>query len=228
MRCKPLCVVAVMAAAAVGASAHGAVLPWGNYILSNHPDGSADPPPYGLRLDELYNLTGGHDIFTFDFNHALSSVSLFYNGATISITGQAWGGRDIGAVYAVEPTTGIYTFNFLYTVGVGVVPGDDDAVADPVTDMVNFGSITTPLGHVIPLTDKSDGNYTFRFGDEDNDLGHRGYPGISGWGWLNHGPPGSPHVADSDWIFIATYQVPAPGAAMLLGLGGLAALRRRR
>ena len=26
-----------------------------------------------------------------------------------------------------------------------------------------------------------------------NDAGHRGFAGISGWGWMNHGPVGSPH-----------------------------------
>jgi len=26
--------------------------------------------------------------------------------------------------------------------------------------------------------------FSLRLGDEDDDLGHRDFPGISGWGWL--------------------------------------------
>ena len=228
MKASVLGAVFATTLASVSGSALGAFLPIGTYTLSNHPDGSANPPAYGLRLDELYNLTGGHDIFTFDFNHALSSVTLNYTGATIQITGQAWGGRDLGASYAVEPTTGLYTFNFLYSIGVAPVPGDDDVYVNPIADMVNFGSITTPLSDVIGLVDKSNGSFTFRLGDENNDLGHRGFAGISGWGWLNHGPPGSAHINDSDWLFTATYLIPAPSASGLVALGALAAGRRRR
>ena len=39
------------------------------YKLNDHPDGTAQPPGYGLRLDELVDITPrAKDIFTFSFN----------------------------------------------------------------------------------------------------------------------------------------------------------------
>lgn len=219
-----------LGAVVVGAMSGAAVatLPVGTYTLLNHPDGSADPPPYGLRLDELYNATSGHDIFTFDFNHPSSNMTLTYTGTTVTISGNTYGGRDTGATYAADAYLGVYTVSFTYNLGVGLAPGDDDVWANPIPDGVNLGSIITPLGDTIALRDKSDGNYAFRLGDEDNDAGHRGFAGTSGWGWLTHGPANAPHVAASDWIFVVGPLVPAPGAGAMLVLGGMLAARRRR
>jgi len=201
----------------------------GDYRLRNHPDGNAQPPQYGLRLDELYNVTGDHDIFTFDFNHAGSAMYLNYNGSTIHIWGTTWGGRDTGSGYANDVHRGFYTVNFTYTIGVGLVPGDDDIFVNPGPGNYNYGMLTTPSGAHIPLRDGhyDNGTLDFRFGDEDNDLGHRGFNGISGWGWLFHGPYNSPYIASSDWLFTAEI-IPAPGAAALMGLGAAMAVGRRR
>lgn len=216
----------ILGVAAAATSVHAGTLPAGKYQIHNHPDGSADPPPYGLRLDELYDITGGKDDFTFDFDDASSYVTLNYTGSKIVIHGHAYGGRDIGAVYAVEPTTGIYSFHFVYDVGVGLAPGDDDIMV--VANMMNFGTITTPIGDTIDLTDKTDVSYSFRLGDENNDLGHRGFSGISGWGWLIHGPPGSSHVVASDWLFTVGDLVPTPGSLAIFGIAAGALARRRR
>lgn len=231
---KFLAAAAIAAAAGVmAAPSHGAVIVDGLYRLSNHPDGSAVPPPYGARFDELFNATGGHDIFTLDFDDINSAVFMTVDtvGGQIRIFGQALGGRDIGSVYAADIYQGIYTFDFTYSLGVGQVPGDDDFwVTSP--DFSNSGFITAPNGlGTIGLTDKADQGYTFRLGDEDNDLGHRGFNGISGWGWMNYvNSDGSvrPHVPATDWIFTATFIIPAPGATLALGLAGLVVARRRR
>lgn len=202
----------------------------GIYDLGNHPDGNERPPLYGLRLDELVNATGGHDVFTFDFDNANSEMELAYNDVahTIHIYGHSWGGRDIGGSYANDAHLGVYYIDFTYNIGVGLAPGDDDVRV--VANMQNTGSIITPNNGTFLLQDKSDGNFSFRLGDEDNDLGHRNFPGISGWGWLNHGRtlPAS-HVDSSDWLFTATYKIPEPSSLLLIGLGVLgAAIRRSR
>lgn len=211
-----------------GSAIAAPILP-GIYDLANHPDGNAQPPQYGLRLDELVNVTGNHDIFTFDFDAAGSDMDMTYDDVNgiIHIYGTTWGGRDIGGAYANDVHRGFYQVDFVYTVGVQPVPGDDDVYV--LANMQNFGSIVAPNSTVYFLQDKSDGNYSFRLGDEGDDNGHRGFNGISGWGWLNHGLTlPAPHVADSDFLFTATYRIPEPGSLALIALGAMALLRRGR
>ena len=69
---------------------------------------------------------------------------------------------------------------------------------------------------------------TFRLGDEDSDAGHRGFAGISGWGWMNHGDP-EVHHDYSDWLFTAEkLPVPTPGSLALMSAGGMLWIRRNR
>jgi hypothetical protein len=82
------------------------------------------------------------------------------------------------------------------------------------------------------LMDKKGGNpFSFRLGDEDDDLGHRNFPGISGWGWLKFRESGTNDdfvdaLGAQDFLFIARrVPVTVPGTAVLLMLG-LAALGR--
>lgn len=206
-----------------------AILP-GLYTLHNHPDGEVRPPLYGLRLDNLYDVDPGQtDHFTFDFDHASSSMTLFYNDVTqkIIIDGVSFGGRDIGSSYAVDSYLGLYSIHFEYDMNVGGVPSDDD-VWSTAPSHSNSGTIMTPLGHSFNLSDINSGGMTFRLGDEDNDNGHRGFDGISGWGWLAINGVRSANASD-DWLFTAKY-VPEPTTVIFL-VGGLAlgfACRRRR
>lgn len=221
-------VFAGVAGLVIAAGAQAAVVVPGLYQLKNHPDGSAQPPRYGMRLDELYNATAGHDVFTFDFDNALSDMKMMITATTIHIYGKSFGGRDTGAGYAADAYAGVYDIDFTYSIGVGPVGGDDDwHVAYGGMMGQNSGTIKTTLLDTINLVDKSNGGEYFRFGDEDNDAGHRNHPGLSGWGWLTHGPTGSPHVSDSDWLFTAEL-IPTPGTFALLGLGALVAGRRKR
>ncbi len=225
------CAAALALIATSGASA--GLIQTEIYQLNNHPFGIEDPPPYGLRLDELFDVTSEKDIFTFDFEHPESSMTLTYDGSSIVIEGTAFGGRDIGSEYAEEVTTGVYEIFFEYDFGVGPVPGDEDDLW-AVADGQNSGTIALvqsafpnkeALPDPIPLVDKSNGEFSFRFGDEDDDTGHRNFDGISGWGWLTHGD--GPHVFASDWLFTAEL-IPTPGSLLLFGLGALTISRRRR
>lgn len=195
----------------------------GTYTLSNHPDGSVNPPPYGLRLDGL--LTGSsNEEYTFDFDHVDSAMTLIYDGSTIVIDGVAFGGEDTGGGYAAN-TTALWEIHFEYTVGVSQ-PGSDGGLADvfAVEDAANFGTISSSLGD-LELSDKTLDSFSFRFGDE-NGAGHRGADGISGWGWLMHGEDclqgnDCVNVEYSDWLFTAV-EIPVPAAAWLFGSGLLA------
>jgi uncharacterized protein (TIGR03382 family) len=224
-----LATCAVAAAALLTPAALAGGLGPGIYVLNNHPDGNAQPPQYGLRLDELVNVTPGHDIFTFDFNHPSSLVVMTLSASTIRIQGHAFGGRDTGGSYANDVHRGVYSFDFLYNLGVQGVPGDDDIWVN-TTNHANFGWIQSPSGVTHSMVDERGSfAYSFRLGDENNDLGHRNFPGVSGWGWLSMVVDGQiVHTESQDWLFTVGNQIPTPGAAALLGLGGLLAARRRR
>ncbi len=221
--CLPSFCVVALASQAASAS----IITPGTYRLSNHPDGAVRPPLYGFRLDELVNLTGGHDVFTFDFNHAGSAMYLDYDGTGIHIYGTSFGGLDVGSAYSAT-YSGFWNIDFTYGTVVGVPSDDDLWVTTPAH--TNSGSITfitdTNINPTqvaafvgpgsIPMVDEADAGYTFRLGNENDDLGHRGFNGISGWGWVTHGS--GPHVYSSDWLFTLN-PVPLPGGILLAALG---------
>ncbi len=218
--------LALAAAPGVGASpAGGAIIDPGLYRLHNHPDGAARPPAYGLRLDELINLTDDHDVFTFDFDAEGASMLLSFDGSRIRIFGTAFGGLDTGRRY--DPSlAGYWAIDFTYG-AVAPAPGDDDLVAT-TPDFSNRGTITRlATGERIDLFDFSGEHpHTFRLGNDDDDLGHRAPDLISGWGWIDHHEPGS-HVYSSDWIFtVDPAGVPAPPT--VVGPIGLLAVPRSR
>lgn len=168
------------------------------YRLCNHPGGSIDPPPYGLRLDELFDATEGHDKFTFDFNAPGSFVFMDYDGVSIRIYGIAFGGRDIGSKFDPE-MSGYAYIDFTYPLATQV-PGDDDLQSHAGTGTVIW-KVGTPDAVTINLEAYAGSHdFAFRFGNEDNDNGHRSFRGFSGWGWLNHSNAEG-HVAASDWLF---------------------------
>lgn len=167
----------------------------GTYRLRNHPEGAAAPPMYGLRIDELFDVTAGNDAFTFDFEVSGTDMRLEHDGAsTIRIHGTAFGGRDVGGGY--DPAwTSLVVIDMTYH-GIQGVPGDDDLWVPEGLD--NLGTLTwLATGEVFALAESPMGGFSLRLGDEDDDLGHRGVPGISGWGWLM----GSGDFAD--WLFLA-------------------------
>ena len=203
------------------------------YRLHDHDDGSAAPPFYGLRLDELIDVSDDHDIFTFSFDHPDADMRLTLGAPltpaaafSIRIQGTAFGGLIEHHDY-VAGMSGLAEIDFLYQMAVPVAGDPNDLIVLAATG-TNSGTILF-LGDTIPLIDKahSSEGFTFRLGDESANNGHRHFDGISGWGWLNHG--GLPHVSASDWLF--TLEVPAPGTAALLsiamGLFGSRILRKR-
>ena len=68
--------VCAVLAALSAAEVHASLIVEGLYQLHNHPDGNQASPFYGLRLDELFQVTPGHDVFTFDFDHPDAAVVL--------------------------------------------------------------------------------------------------------------------------------------------------------
>jgi hypothetical protein len=227
----------VLSAASMLFSSQASAIAIGTYSMHNHPDGNQAPPLYGLRLDGL--LTGNsNEEYTFDFDNALSNMTLTWDGSSIVIDGQAFGGEDDnttpGGAY-VAGTTAVWDIYFEYTGVITSVANGGEVDLQVHADNMNFGSLSSAFG-TFSLEDQSDDDtitgLSFQLGDE-NGAGHRGFDGISGWGWLNHGQDcernDCTHIYSSDWLFTVT-PVPVPAAVWLFGSGliGLVAVGRRR
>ncbi len=180
------------------------------YFLHDHPDGNASPPGYGLRLDGLYG-GGGSEINTFSFDAGAASMMLTYESDTIVIegvmlenfTGDLW---DIQMTYAMSTT----------------LDGDGN-LGSTGPEFSNTGVMTNQTtNQVVTLEDFMP--VTFLLGFD-----HRGFSGVSGWGWVNHSSA-EKHIAASDWLFTVGAPVPEPSAAILFGMGSLvtAGMVRRR
>ncbi len=239
MRCLLLSCVAVAAGLALALStaslAHAESF---TYILGNHPDGSANPPAYGLRLDGLFD--GDQDTtVTFDFEYGTSAMYLTYDSTagTVHIYGTVYGGEDSGTGYSGTPT--YYEVDFLYSANVSNVDGSFDGTGDEKLKVtaedhtLNVGTIKRISdGETWDLEDEQGSHtYSFKFNNTDDhrlpsSLQNKGV--FVGWGWLNHS--GQSHLYDSDWLFTAT-PVPEPGTFLLMGMslvGAAAVVRRRR
>ena len=218
-----------VAAFAIAGLAHGAVIQTGTYRLGNHPAANQNPPPYGIRWDELADVTSSNDVFSIGFEGAGTNMKMTFDGSSLHIFGTGFGGRDVGSAYANDQFLGFYQVDFTFSVGVGLAPGDDDLIVTAATGS-NTGTIVLPDLTVVNIFDKATPDTgtgtTFRFGDEDNDLGHRGFAGLSGWGWLEIAGAVNPN-ATRDFLFTATL-VPTPGSAAILALFGVTTIRRRR
>jgi hypothetical protein len=170
-------------------------------------------------------------------------MEMTYDGTTISIDGIAYGGHDAGGVHADDAVDGLYEFHVAYSVA-EVVENLGGGDANGLQDIGMPGQTAglTPIGTLEfletgmtwELKDKQGSHpASLRVGDEDNDLGHRGFDGISGWGWLMFREVGeNDYVMASgsqDWLFVARRRsdAPEPGAVSLL-LIGLAAIATRR
>ena len=188
-------------------------VPDGTYRISNHPDGNAQPPTYCLRLDKLF---GSFSTITFDCDHPDADLEMVVNGSTVTISGTVFGGKDRGSDY--DPNeSGLWTLNFTY-VNATTATGDDDLIVPPggathngtgtIVPQFSTTSGTVIAGTVYHLVDyECSYTYSFRLGDKDNDTGHRGYNGISGWGWLKYCEGATctdfRRPDTSDWLFTA-------------------------
>lgn len=216
---KNVLIGAALSAATLSASAGGLVI--AEYQLGDHPDAANNPPPYGLRLDNM--LGAGVATLSIGYHNDTVLTVIDDGGAlSINISGTLHGGVVDGMGGYVSSAD--YAVDFTYSAFVAASGGG--WVVNGI-DASNTGTLTN-LGDssVIDL-------YTTGMPDSFLFLpdGHRLSGDNSSWvgrGWITDQTDGSdPLGGTRDWIFTAT-EIPAPGALALFGLGGLVAGRRRR
>lgn len=81
-----------MALLAFGSTAHAVII---TYDLSDKQFGAKDPPDYGLRIDDLFDVAGSN--WTFSFKTTNVQMIINTDGAgRVQIVGQVRGGLDPG------------------------------------------------------------------------------------------------------------------------------------
>jgi hypothetical protein len=206
------------------------------FALSDHPDGNVNPPPYGLRFDDLFTTvggTGGITSFSMDTfgDSTLTVTDDGVGGLTIDIVGTLFGGVDTGVTYGFG--AGAYALDFSYAMNVS--PDGTGWVVDPA-DPLNSGTLTVLAGNTDLTTgtvftffgEVTEGGPIFIFLNDGHRLGgHPEWDPETTWvgrGWHNTDPAvGGTH----DFLFVGEL-IPAPGSALLLVGGGLFAGARRR
>ncbi|MEZ6241886.1 MAG: hypothetical protein R3B57_02485 [Phycisphaerales bacterium] len=216
-----LSAIGALAAIALGAGAANADVV-AQFQMHDHPDGDVNPPPYGLRVDNLFDA-GRINTFSIDhFGDSIITINDDGGNLSIHMEGTLYGGRD-GGEMPVTPEAYTYAFDFIE--GVEAYNGGWRVVGTPdanggFLDQVN-GDFYATFG-----AKADDNGISFIFAPD----GHRLPGDDSSWvgrGWV---------MADGvqrtgytqDWLFTADV-VPAPGTlALALGGGVLTMPRRRR
>lgn len=225
-------------AAVCGLSAAASAVPVlqsGTYALHNHPAGAQAPPPYGLRLDGL-DGNNSH-VFSFDFDDSRSNMRMTVDlsAGTIRIFGTVYGGRDVGSSYAGVSSgrVGLWQVEFTFRTNVQV-QSDGDIVVRPMNPATNYGYIQPLFASTVSrfrnnpqihLADYNSNSAAASFILETN---HRGFAGVSGYGWLTHSHQA--HVPASDWLFtVGQATIPTPAASLLacIGFATCGVVRRR-
>ncbi len=205
------------------------------YQVSDHPDGNQGPPPYGLRLDNIFanDGYGGVTTFSFDSGSVLAEVDTDLN--TMRIFGSMFGGIDSGNNYSSEVEIQLdYTYTGLNLTNYdGTSPqlsvNHANAGSGTVEVIQEVSNASGLLGNQYGFSSKQNNSgVAFRF----KDTVHRGFDGINGWGWhmLDSGNSGT-----QDFLFTAELirvdgfaVVPEPGSVLIWSLVGVAMFNRTR
>lgn len=234
--------VALLAAAAAASASTQA------FLLQDHPDGNANPPPYGLRLDGLFNGyagAGNNAVTTFSFNtfdDTKLRVTTTGPNIDIRIKGTVYGGVDNGAVVGF----GAGSYDLVYDITVNVAAMGTGWFVSSPSNGANKGTLTAhagiggvTAGTVFSFYESNSMGNPFKFLQDEHRLtllegGAANYPeaGQGYWvgrGWNTTNSNGAPTGNTQDWLFIGS-AVPLPTGAGLAMAGALGVFfpRRRR
>ncbi len=205
------------------------------FLLSDHPDGDQNPPPYGLRMDNLFSGAAGVTTFSFDsYGDTILTVDDSGGPLTINIHGTVYGGVASGgnAGYGL----GAYTLDFNFTLNVS--PSGSGWIVGPGSGGVNGGTLTALAGNanftagtVFSFYENTSPAQTFLFLQDDHRLTGHPQAGQNYWvgrGWNTTNSSGSPTGDTMDFLFLGhVIPLPTPAALALAGMATLAARGRR-
>ena len=199
------------------------------FAIDDHPNGGLFPPPYALRLDEVFgDINATYSAATFG-NATLTVLQDNAGGYVIDIAGTFHGGRDIGGVWmnpydvdvsmqyaanVIELSNG-WQVNGFSALNSGTFTRLDTNESVTLYGMESMSASDGPIGSTFVFA--SDG---WRIDGDDSSWVGRGWMTTNDDGTMGSG-------LAVDWLFSARV-IPAPGAMAMLGLGGLVAARRRR
>lgn len=199
------------------------------FNLDNHPDGNAQPPQYGLRLDyegqinlfHFVDVMGTIDTDTGEF--VIMGTALHATGDANDFSGELW---DIDATIQLDGSP--FSQDVI----------DDLLATPPPTDFDLITGETEELTLTFLNDDGADNADDFN-GPTDwvdhmgfnLDTEHRTTGVLEGFGWLR--PVGENHTPEQDWLFIMTPKpqviegggedegepIPEPTSLALLGFG---------
>jgi len=218
--------------------------PIATFSLRDHPDGNQNPPPYGIRLDNLFSANsyvgaaGGATTFSFDtFGNVKLTVSDVGGGVlNINISGDVYGGEDSGGGYGFG--AGKYALNMDYTAnvmskGTGWIVTASGSGSGTLTASGNYGTVSSGDTFYFEgqgtQSNNGTGNMTANFAFLESGWRLGGGDAWVGIGWLDITDSGGNSLnagGTSDFLFTV---IPLPGTAGLAMAGlGLIAVRRRR
>lgn len=237
MRMKQAIACGVFAGALLFSGAAQAGMSTTVFALADHPDSDENPPPYGLRFDDIFTEIGGTGGVTSFSMNAFGDTTLTVTddgvgGLTIDITGTLYGGVDNGGSYGYGE--GAFALDFTYAVsvaadGTGWVVNDEDPLNSGTLTAL-AGNADIAMGTVFDFYGQvTEGGPIFIFNNDGWRLeNHPEFDPLTTWvgrGWHSNDTVGG---VLHDFIFVGEL-IPTPGAAMvLLGGGVFGAARRRR
>ena len=207
------------------------------YRLFDHPDANQAPPPYGLRLDNVFDGYGYDGVTTFSFNSGVVMAEVDDVAGTMRIFGDIYGGVDVGEAYGLEVKVRLdFTYSDMVMAD-NFDPTDPDLqvpqgeggggieVLDIISDPTDGGS-NSLVGQTFSFMDKVNLNAGPDYGVAFNFLNteHRGYDGLNGWGWVELA---SGYGGTHDFLFIGEL-VPEPGSLAIWSMIGVVFCSRRR
>ena len=193
------------------------------YDLSDHPSGNqAGNFDYGLRLDKE-----NPDLFiTFDNG---SAATLEYDDVALTATISGTVFQSTGVGTTGDAYTLRYTMTDLTDLGGGFF---EQRTANASTGTLTLNSDPS---QVISLGSEALNGVFFRFADDGHRLPGNPSTGIVGRGWVGQD---AGQEKPNDFLFTATLDpngntpppvpLPAAGWMLLAGIGGMAAMRRRK